>query len=42
MDALIPKSNNDLQISVNNYEAPKIEIQDITIEKGFAMSGPVT
>jgi len=33
-----PKSFNDLQQAVNAYEPPKIEILEITVEKGFADS----
>ena len=33
-----PKSFNDLQPSVNSYEPPKIEILEISVEKGFADS----
>jgi len=33
-----PKILNDLQQTVNAYEPPKIEILEITVEKGFADS----
>jgi len=33
-----PKSFNDLKQAVNAYEPPKIEILEITVEKGFADS----
>ena len=33
---LIPKE--DLQLTINSYEPPTIEIIEITVEKGFADS----
>jgi len=33
-----PKILNDLQQAVNAYEPPKIEILEISVEKGFADS----
>jgi len=38
MEPLIPKSFNDLQPAADSYEPPKIEILEITVEKGFAAS----
>lgn len=38
MEPTISKFFNDLQPSVNPYEPPKIEILEITVEKGFADS----
>ena len=38
MEPPIPEYFNDLQPSVNSYEPPKIEILEITVEKGFADS----
>jgi hypothetical protein len=33
-----PKSCNDLKQTVNSYEPPKIEILEVSVEKGFADS----
>jgi len=33
-----PKSLNDFQQTANAYEPPKIEILEISVEKGFADS----
>jgi hypothetical protein len=38
MEPTITEYFNDLQPSVNAYEPPKIEILEITVEKGFADS----
>ena len=38
MEPTIPEYFNDLQPFVNSYEPPKIEILEITVEKGFADS----
>jgi hypothetical protein len=38
MELFIPNDFDDLQSSVNSYEPPKIEILEITVEKGFADS----
>jgi hypothetical protein len=38
MEPTIPENINDLQATVNSYEPPKIEILEITVEKGFADS----
>jgi len=38
MEPLIPKNIDDLQPSVKSYSPPKIEILEITVEKGFADS----
>ena len=38
MELFIPNDFNDSQPSVNSYEPPKIEILEITVEKGFADS----
>jgi hypothetical protein len=33
-----PKSCNDLQQAINSYESPRVEILEISVEKGFALS----
>ena len=38
MEPLIPKNFNELQLFVNSYEPPRIEIIEIVVEKGFADS----
>jgi hypothetical protein len=38
MELFIPNDFDDLQPSVNSYEPPRIEILEITVEKGFADS----
>lgn len=38
MEPLIPKKINELQLFVNSYEPPRIELIEIVVEKGFADS----
>ena len=38
MEPLIPKNFDDLQQSVKSYAPPRIEVLEITVEKGFADS----
>ena len=38
METTSPEYFNDLQPSVTSYEPPRIEILEITVEKGFADS----
>lgn len=38
MKTLIPITQEDMQLDVYSYEPPKIELIEVTVEKGFADS----
>lgn len=38
MKTLMPITKDDIQLAVYTYEPPKIELIEVTVEKGFADS----
>jgi hypothetical protein len=38
MKTLVPITKEDIQLDISSYEPPKIELIEVTVEKGFADS----